>query len=100
MLNERPLTDTDKESLRKIFDSGLDLELVSSVIYFGGWCSYEENGGIFIFRAIDGSIQKAEFGYCVMSENHDNSFTLEELTPEEAIKAIEEMEEMIRFALY
>lgn len=87
------------EVLQEIDDlfEDADLTLIKEVLYFDGWSTYEESGGYLIFRAIDDSIQKAEFGYSVMAMPEDNRdlFYLEEITEEESLEYIKEMNQAI-----
>lgn len=93
------LAQEGKEHVIDIFPDA-DLSLIKSIIYFDGWTSYEECGGILIFRAIDDTIQIVDYGYCVMATDNTNYFDLREVSKEEAEEEIREMKEAIdRYSL-
>ena len=71
---------------------GVDLSIIEDVLYFDGWTSYEECGGYLIFKGIDGSIQRCDYGYCVMVEDNTNHFLPVEITHEEYLACVQEME--------
>lgn len=71
---------------------GTDLSIIEEVLYFDGWTSYEECGGYLIFKGIDGSIQRCDYGYCVMVEDNTNHFLPTEITHEEYLACVQEME--------
>lgn len=85
----------DKHTKQQIFETfeGVDLSIVEEVLYFDGWTSYEECGGYLIFKGIDGSIQRCEYGYCVMADDNTNHFQPVEITHEEYLECIKEMDE-------
>ena len=53
-----PLTLAEVETIRSAWDA-VDLSIIKKIIYFDGWQTYEECGGIMIFEGIDDSIQIA-----------------------------------------
>ena len=67
-----------------------DVSIIERIMYFGGWQSYEECGGIFVFEGIDGSIQIAEYGTSVFS-SEPTVFAPRDISPEEAEKEINDM---------
>lgn len=87
--------DEQLQYIQEIFDDA-DLSLIKEVIYLDGWCTYEESGGYLIFKAIDDSIQMAEYGYSVMSDDNRNLFYLEEITQHEADNYISRMNKAIK----
>ena len=82
------------EQIQEVKDTfpDADLSLIEEIIYFNGWNGYEEHGGILIFKAIDDSFQLATYGNNVFSEDTKNYFDLYELSQEEAVKEISDME--------
>lgn len=70
-----------------------DLSIIEEVLYFDGWQSYEECGGYLIFRGIDGSIQRCEYGHCVFAEDNTNYFTPMDITHEEYLQNVKDMDE-------
>lgn len=90
----RPVTDDTKKEITELF-ADADLSLIREILYFDGWSDYEESGGILVFRAIDDSIQIADYGYCVMAEDNTNRFYLREVSLAEAQQEIKEMEAAI-----
>lgn len=60
------LTSDEAENVLSAWEDA-DLEIIKRIIYFDGWQSYEECGGIMIFEGIDGTFQIAEYGKCVMA---------------------------------
>jgi len=88
------LTDDTKKEIIDFF-ADADLSLVKEILYFDGWSDYEECGGILVFKAVDDSIQIADYGYCVMAEDNTNRFfPLREVSLEEAQEEIKEMEKL------
>ncbi len=86
------------ETKQKILEtfSDADLSLIEDVLYFDGWADYEEDGGILVFKAVDGTFQIAEYGYCVMADDHTNRFfPLREVSFAEAQDEILEMKKAI-----
>lgn len=94
VLNAQVLNQNLKKELLETFDD-IDLSLIKNVLYLNSWVSYEESGGILIFTGIDDSIQYAEFGYCVMSETHDNPFEPCETDLDEALEMAKQMESLV-----
>jgi hypothetical protein len=92
---DKPLDAGYESMIREVF-SNPDLTLIKSVIYFDSWNGFEEYGGLLIFRGIDNSIQSLEFGYSVMGEDNTNYFRPNEVSLDEAISEIAQMEEIIR----
>jgi hypothetical protein len=84
------LTSETTESLNELFKNP-DLSIVKELIYFDSWVSYEEFGGIVIFKGIDDSIQMVDFGYCVMAEDNGNYFTPNEVDLAQALDSMNEM---------
>ena len=82
---------TDLEHVMEIFVDA-DISIIKEIIYFDGWCGYEESGGYLIFKGIDDSIQCCNYGYSVMSDDNNNYFDPREITAEEALEMIQEME--------
>ena len=78
----------------KIFDK-LDVSVIKEVLYLDGWCDWEECGGLLLFEAIDGSMQYAPYGYCVMNEENSNPFDYTEVSPAEARRLVSDMDEII-----
>lgn len=72
-----------------------DISIINHIIYFNGWQSDEECGGILIFEGIDGSAQLVNYGTSVFSSQPD-SFTPHEITSEEVDQQIKEMEELLK----
>lgn len=85
----------DMHTKRQILETfeDADLSIVEEVLFFDGWISYEECGGYLIFRGIDGSIQRCDYGYCVMAEDNTNHFLPVEITEEEYRLNVAEMQE-------
>ena len=83
---------TDLEQVMEVFVDA-DISIIKEIIYFGGWASYEEDGGYLIFRGIDDSIQYCNYGYSVMAEDNNNYFNPQEITAEEALELIKEIED-------
>lgn len=81
------------ETIRSAWDD-VDLSIIKRIIYFDGWQTYEECGGIMIFEGIDDSIQIASYGHCVMSDTPEQ-FIPAELTEDEANIEIAEMREFL-----
>ncbi len=88
------LTKEEKASILEVFQEP-DFSLIKSIVYFDGWTSYEECGGILVFIAIDDTIQIVDYGYCVMAEDNTNYFTMREVSSVEAEEEIREMNEAI-----
>ncbi len=91
MILELSLTENDIERIRDLFHEP-DISLIKSIIYFDGWSTWEEHGGLLIFRGIDDSIQLVRYGYSVMAENNVNHWKLEDITWEQALDEINELE--------
>lgn len=89
------LQQTTIERINNIFDDA-DVSLIAEVIYFDSWSTHEEYGGYLIFKAIDGSYQLAEYGYCVFQEEYSNPFDLEEISWDLAKNLISEMDKTIK----
>lgn len=79
-----------KKEISETFDN-VDFSIIEEVLYFDGWTTYEEYGGYLIFKGIDGSIQRCDYGYCVMVEDNTNYFRPVEITHEEYLACVEEM---------
>jgi hypothetical protein len=81
-----------------------DLLLIDDIVYFDGWASYEEAAGMLIFRAIDGTLQRADYGHCVMASVEDqaceNAFTLTEISEETAAYEIAEMVAQLEASIF
>lgn len=88
------MTITLQKQLQDTFHD-IDLSLIADVIYFDGWSNYEESGGIFVFKAIDDSIQIAECGNCVMSSDITSFYPLREVSLEIAKCEIDNMNKII-----
>lgn len=88
-----PLTPDEIMEVQGAYDT-VDVSIIERIIYFKGWTSYEEDGGILIFEGIDGSIQMAEYGSSVFSSERD-SFNPRDITQEEADEEIRKMEEFL-----
>jgi hypothetical protein len=56
MIEYKELSKYDIENLNEIFID-FDQSLVKTVIYFDGWCGYDDSAGVFIFQGIDDSIK-------------------------------------------
>ncbi len=82
---------TDLERVIEIFVDA-DISIIKEIIYFDGWYGYEECSGYLIFKGIDDSIQYCNYGYSVMSDDNNNYFDPREITAEEALEMIQEME--------
>lgn len=78
MISSRPLTKIDIENIKEIFVDA-DISLIKGIYFFDGWSTYEECGGILIFKGIDDSIQVVEYGYSVYSTTCINHFNLNEI---------------------
>ncbi len=48
-----------------------DTSIIKRIIFFDGWITYEECGGLLIFQGIDDSIQAANYGKSVFSSDPD-----------------------------
>lgn len=85
----------DARTQQNILDTfaGVDLSIIEEVLYFDGWMSYEESGGYLIFKGIDGSIQRCEYGYSVMADDNTNHFEPMDITHEEYLRCVKEMDE-------
>lgn len=83
-----------KKEILDIFPDA-DLSLIKEVIYLDSWSSYEEFGGLLIFIGIDDSVQKCDYGYCVMAENNENLFLPQEITLAVAAEEIADMKHAI-----
>lgn len=59
--NPQPLTPEQEQELHDIFDD-FDPEVVSCVIYLGGWSDYEESCVLFCFVGLDDGLYIAEAG--------------------------------------
>jgi len=85
----------DQHIIDQILDTfvDVDLSIIKEVVYFDGWSTYEESGGYLIFIGIDDSIQRVEYGYCVMVSREDNinHFDPVDITAYERDRCIEEM---------
>lgn len=81
----------DTHIKQQIFETfvGVDMSIIEEVLYFDGWQSYEECGGYLIFRGIDGSIQRCEYGHSVMTDDNTNHFEPVEITQEECVKEMD-----------
>jgi hypothetical protein len=95
MIEYKELSKYDIENLNEIFED-FDQSLVKNVIYFDGWCGYDDSAGVFIFQGIDDSIQMASYSTSCMSSDNTNYFALDEITVEQAIDIITEMNESIK----
>lgn len=82
---------TDLEHVMEVFVDA-DISIIKEIIYFDGWCGYEECGGYLIFKGIDDSIQYCEYGSYVMADDNTNYFRPQEVTADEALEMIQEME--------
>jgi hypothetical protein len=85
----------DAHTKQEILDTFMDadLSIVQEILFFDGWTSYEEHGGYLIFRGIDGSIQRCEYGHSVMDDHDTNHFCPMDITDEEFHASVAEMEE-------
>ena len=83
----------DSDVARSILDTfpDADLYIVHEVLFFDGWVSYEECGGYLIFRGIDGSIQRCEYGYSVMASDNTNRFQPMEISEDEYHRNVADM---------
>lgn len=88
-----PLTADEIMEVHGAFDKA-DVSIIERIIYFNGWVSYEECGGILIFEGIDGSIQMTEYGSSVMCSEL-TEFNPREITQEEANEEIRKMDEFL-----
>ena len=86
------ITSQEKQDIEDVFEDA-DVSLIDEIIFFDGWCSYEESGGHLIFRGIDGTIQCADYGYSVMTEDNRNFFDLTEISEETCKETIADMKE-------
>lgn len=93
----KPITHEETASIEEDFpDLVMDiLEIISEIVYWSCWSTYEEHAGIFIFKAFDDSYQKIEFGYCVFGDPPNYQSEIEEISKEEVGEEIAEMEKMI-----
>lgn len=66
-----------------------DLSIIKQVLYFDGWSTYEEYGGYLMFIGIDNSIQRCEYGYCVMVADNTNYFLPYDITAEEYYASVQ-----------
>lgn len=82
---------TDLERVIEIFVDA-DISIIKEIIYFDGWYGYEECSGYLIFKGIDDSIQCCTYGYSVFADDNNNYFDPREITAEEALEMITEME--------
>ena len=85
---------TDLERAMEIFED-IDISIIKEIIYLDGWSGYEESRGLFVFKGIDDSIQYCEYGSCVMADDNTDYFRPQEITPDEALEMITEMEKYI-----
>lgn len=83
---------TLKEKVLNIF-ADVDFSIIEDVLYFDGWMSFEESGGYLIFKGIDGSIQRCEYGYSVMTDDNTNVFSPFEITQEQYLVCVQSMNE-------
>lgn len=90
------MTPKEIENIKNYFPD-FDLEIISKIIYWDGWTSYEEHGGLFIFEAFDGSYQKIEYGSCVFGDPSNYATDIFEITLEEMKSQIQEMNDIINY---
>jgi len=88
------MTEEEISSVLETFEDA-DPSLIKEIIYFDGWCTYEESWGYLIFKGIDDSIQLIEYGYSVMSDDNRNLFTLQEINMKQAKKLMKDMDKLI-----
>lgn len=87
------LTTAEIENVLSAWDDA-DIAIIKRIIYFDGWQTYEECGGIMVFEGIDDSIQIASYGKCVMADGPEPFCPLE-ISKDEADAQIEEMTEQL-----
>lgn len=85
---------TNLERAMEIFED-IDISIIKEIVYLNGWSGYEEGRGYLIFKGIDDSIQYCEYGSCVFADDNTNYFNPQEITPDEALEMIQEMEKYI-----
>ena len=89
------LTQDEKTEILSIFPDA-DLEIVDSLLYSNGWSGYDACAYIIIFIGIDGSTQCCwASDDCMNSDPEWNIFRPYEVTDEEAVQLVAEMEEAI-----
>ena len=83
----------DSDLAHSILDTfpDADLSIVEEVLFFDGWQSYDECGGFLIFRGIDGSIQRCEYGYSVMASDNTNWFQPMDISEDEYHRTVADM---------
>lgn len=68
-----------------------DLSLISDVLYFDGWTSYDASGGYLIFRGFDGALYCCEYGSSGSDECCANAFLPVAITQKQYAECLKEM---------
>ena len=85
---------TDLERVMEIFVDA-DISIIKEIIYLNGWSGYEDSAGYLIFKGIDDSIQWCKYASSPYKEDSNHYFEPQEITADEALEMIQEMEKYI-----
>lgn len=77
------MSENTKENLRSYWAEKFDFGLVDKMIYEGWWSTYDTSQYLFVFKAIDGSIQYVSNFSCPFSDD-DSEVFYHECSPENA----------------
>lgn len=84
------MTSTIAQAINDTFIDA-DLSLVSNVLYFDGWTSYDASGGYLIFEGFDGTLYCCEYGSSGSDEHSTNAFLPVAITHEQYAACLVEM---------